>query len=99
MNLHPVQFHSGARRELRKATERYDEQLPGLGDELVSAVEDSIRLIAANPGIRSPHAFGTRRAQLRRFPYSLIYTQRVRQVIIVAVAHHRHRPDYWLRRL
>jgi plasmid stabilization system protein ParE len=84
---------------LRKAVERYDEQVPGLGDELAAEIEHSVRLIATHPDAGSPHALGTRRVQIRRFPYSLSYTERGGELIIVAVAHHRRRPDYWLRRI
>lgn len=99
MNPQPVRFLSAARRELSKAVARYDEQLPGLGDEFADAVEHTALLIATHPDAGTLHLLGTRRVQVRRFPYSLIYTARSEQIIILAVAHHRRRPEYWLRRV
>lgn len=99
MNLRTVRFHTAARRELRKAVDRYDEQVPTLGDEFAAAVEHSVRLLAVHPESGTPHRLGTRRLQVRRFPYGLVYTERDEQIIVIAVAHHRRRPEYWLRRV
>lgn len=97
--MRTVRFHGAARRELRKAVDRYDEQVPGLGDEFAAEIEHAASLIAAHPESGSPHQLGTRRVQVRRFPYALVYTIRNEQLVILAVAHHRRRPEYWLRRL
>ena len=35
---------------------------------------------------------------LRRFPYSVIYYVRGDELRVVALAHHRRRPEYWARR-
>ena len=99
MNLRSVRFHSDARRELRKAINRYDQQVPGLGDEFAAEVEHYIRLIAIHPESGSPHQVGTRRVQVRRFPYGLVYAERNEQLVVLAVAHHGRRPEYWLRRV
>jgi len=39
-----------------------------------------------------------RRMPLRRFPYSIIYYVRGDELRVVALAHHRRRPEYWARR-
>lgn len=36
-----------------------------------------------------------RRFPLRRFPYSIIYYLRNTELRVVAIAHHRRRPEYW----
>ena len=36
---------------------------------------------------------------LRRFPYSVIYLVEAAEVVILAVAHQKRRPGYWLPRL
>jgi plasmid stabilization system protein ParE len=40
-----------------------------------------------------------RRTSASRFPYSLWYVVDEGGVTILAVAHHRRKPDYWLDRL
>ena len=35
----------------------------------------------------------------RRFPYGVVYQEREGRIFIVAVAHQRRKPDYWLKRI
>jgi plasmid stabilization system protein ParE len=35
---------------------------------------------------------------VRRYPYSIVYVVRGPNVVIIAVAHHRRRPGYWMDR-
>lgn len=99
MTLRLVCFHGAARRELRKAVDRYDDQVSGLGDEFAAEVEHSVQLIATRPQSGSPHRLGTRRLQVRRFPYGVVYAERNEEIVVLAIAHHRRRPEYWLRRV
>jgi plasmid stabilization system protein ParE len=39
------------------------------------------------------------RYQVKRWPYSIAYMVRREQIVIVAIAHHRRPPDYWLDRV
>ena len=84
---------------MRRAVARYDKESPELGDELVSEVDRCVEQISRFPNSGAPHLAGTRRVLTRRFPYSVIYQQRGEQIFIVAVAHQRRKPDYWLRRI
>ena len=38
---------------------------------------------------------GSRKYVLRRFPFSVVYDLAETTVTILALAHHRRRPDYW----
>jgi toxin ParE1/3/4 len=40
-----------------------------------------------------------RRFRLRKFKYNVVYVFEADEILIVAVAHHRRRPGYWLDRL
>jgi plasmid stabilization system protein ParE len=94
----PVRFLGAARAELRRAVDRYDAQVPGLGDEFADEVKHSVRSIVANPESGSPYLAGTRRMLVRRFPFAVVYRADEQQIVVVALAHHRRRPDYWTRR-
>ena len=94
-----IQFLGAARRDLRRAVARYDAESPGLGDELINEVDRCVDHISEFPESGSPHLAGTRRLLTRRFPYSIVYQQRGQQIFVVAVAHQRRRPDFWLHRL
>ena len=94
-----IQFLGAARRDLRRAVSHYDAESPGLGDELINEVDHCVEQISHFPDSGSPYLAGTRRILTRRFPYSVVYQQRDQQIFVVAVAHQRRRPDFWLHRL
>ena len=43
-----------------------------------------------------PPELGVRRYLLRRFPYAVAYLGEVGQVVVLAVAHTRREPLYWM---
>jgi len=50
------------------------------------------------PGRWPQFELGTRRYVFPRYPFSLIYRIKDSKIEVIAVAHHRRRPDYWKRR-
>lgn len=96
----PLVFHPDAADELAEAAAWYDRQEPGLGDELEEAVVAGAVKIAERP-LAWPIWEGrpaVRVFNLRRFPYRLPYVPGDR-VLILAVAHMKRKPGYWLSRL
>lgn len=82
----------------------YDDRQASLGAEFLAVVDQAFRLIQS--GSRSlskletyngPH--DVRRLLLKRFPYAVIVLFRPEEILVVAVAHTRRRPLYWLNRL
>jgi toxin ParE1/3/4 len=97
--LHPL-----ASRELYDAAHWYDEHAsPRIADDLLVEFERTIGLIAEHPH-RWPRWIGTppspviRKAMLDRFPYLLPYYVSHSEVVVLAFAHMKRRPLYWLRR-
>ena len=90
--------------ELDEAMGYYEAERPGLGLELLDAVEETVAFAAEVPAGgerrgRGLQAHEARRFVVKRFPY-LVYVARVgdrREV--VAIAHASRRPDYWRDRL
>ena len=85
------------------ATRWYEQQRIGLGLEFLAAVDAAIVRIEENPRIGS-RALGVedddiRRIFVRRFPYHVVYIELPDRVQILAVAHDRRRPAYWVARL
>lgn len=82
----------------------YDKQQPELGDDFLDQVRLTVKQIRSNP-LRHPRLESysgnhiVRRALLARFPYMLVFACRELELILVAVAHVRRRPLYWLERL
>lgn len=94
-----VLFHRLARQEFREAVERYEEERRGPGQEFVDEVEHAITLLQQFPELGRQVNATLRRFILPRFPYYLIYrsigNDRLR---ILAIGHHRRRPEYCVAR-
>jgi toxin ParE1/3/4 len=92
-------FHPLAEQELLDAAFYYEEQRPGLGLEYLEEIEHSVNFLTRYPYVGTTVRGSIRRLVLPRFPYSLLY--RVLEddsIRILAVAHHKRRPQYWISR-
>jgi toxin ParE2 len=90
-----VRFLQSAQYELDDAVDYYNAQAPDLGQAFLLEVLASIKRICNFPD--SWHVFSseTRRCQLRRFPYGVIYAVENKTVLVIAVSHLHRGPDYW----
>lgn len=97
--MKPVIFHGEAEAEFRAAISYYDEQRAGLGAEFREEIEHAVGQIVGMPGLFSPYGEeGVRKYVVRRFPYSVFYLELEDMIWIVAVAHQRRHPRYWVHR-
>lgn len=71
---------------------------PGLGAEFISEFERVLTLLCEHPGLGVHWRNWRRRFPMRRFPFSIIYYTRGNELRVVALAHHRKRPEYWVSR-
>ncbi len=89
-----------AEAELLAAAAWYESKRPGLGVELVATIDGAIDEILAapeaNPLWRKNHPY--RRRRVPRFPYVIFYTASETAVKVVAFAHAKREPGYWLTR-
>ena len=69
-----------------------------LGLAFVAEFEKTGNRIPEYPNLGAAFRGKLRRYLFRRFPYSIIYQITPDELRIVAVAHHRRRPGYWLKR-
>jgi plasmid stabilization system protein ParE len=96
---HKLRNLRAAREEFAASVAWYEAQQPGLGREFFESVLRAARLIQAYPEIGSPDSRGrTRRLLLRRLPYPIVYRLSPDDIVIIAIAHLKRRPDYWRRR-
>jgi toxin ParE1/3/4 len=89
--------------EMIAAAAWYDERVSGLGERFLGEAEAAFARIDETPLEGPPWTHrhlpdGVRRMFLRSFPYSVVYILEPRPVV-VAVAHARRRPGYWVKRL
>lgn len=93
-------FHPAAEAEFLESVGYYESKLLGLGNALIKEFEALAELIDESPqGWQVELEPDIRRAPLQRFPLSIVYREQPRGFQILAVAHHRRRPQYWLDRL
>ncbi len=68
----------------------------GLGREFRREVEATTARLREHPRVWPQHSVsGTRRARIRRFPYTIFFLELEATLWIIAVAHNRRRPNYW----
>lgn len=94
-----IRYLDAADAEFREAIDYYNQQRPRLGFEFSDEVRDAVERIQNYPLAWTPLSKRTRRAQVHRFPYSIIYEARPDEIVIVAIQHHRRKPLNWRKRL
>jgi len=93
-------FHPAAEAEYLESIAYYESKRPGLGAMYLAEFEIVIDAICEaphrNPVERRPDV---RRMRMKRFPFTVLYREHANTVQVLAVAHQRRRPQYWLGRL
>lgn len=87
-----------AQTELDEAFLWYEEQAIGLGYEFLDEFDQSVRLIVSFPELFEEIEEGVRRCLINRFPYGIIYGIDVDEIVVIAVAHLKRKPNYWIER-
>lgn len=84
--------------EIEEAFGWYLERSPGAAEAFLIEIDQGLALVVASPGLWPLFEAGARKYVLPNFPYSLIYREAVDEIKVVAVAHHKRRPRYWIGR-
>jgi toxin ParE1/3/4 len=88
-------LHPDAREEFREAVLFYG----GAAERFVDAVEAGIAAIIQKPVRFREFEPGLRICRVSKFPYSVLYSVRERNIMILAIKHDRRDPDYWRYRI
>lgn len=94
-----IKFLEIAQIELDESVEYYNSEHSGLGDEFLVEVLNALERIKQFPRAWHPFTDITRRCQLRRFPYGIIYQILDTEILVIAVANLHRNPDYWKDRI
>ena len=96
-----AEFLEPAAQEFYESIAFYNLQRQGLGREFAKEVEGTIERIKQNPEAWTTISASkrARRCLTNRFPFGIIYQIRQDTLLIVAVWHHRRRPQTWEERL
>jgi toxin ParE1/3/4 len=94
-----IVFHPLAEQELVDVASYYEEQNQGLGLEYLAEVEGAVNLLIRYPSAGVVVQESIRQLILPKFPYSLLYRVVDDDLIrILAIAHHKRKPVYWIGR-
>ena len=94
-----VRFLTLAQHEVDEAVVWIDERAEGKGILFLDELDRVVRLVKAYPLASTEIEPEIRRCLFARFPYSLIYGIDDDTIVVVAVAHSRRSPRYWIDRL
>jgi plasmid stabilization system protein ParE len=95
LKRYAIRVVPGAERDIGAAFFWYRERNAAVANAFRIELFDAIDRLVERALLNSADAEGNRKAVLHRFPYSVVYEVQNRTVTILAVAHHRRRPDYW----
>lgn len=90
-----VILHHEAESEILGALAWYQERSRLAARAFVQELTHVIGLAAQSPRTWPSSAGSTRRVVFPRFPFDLVFRMRGDAIEIVALAHHRRRPEYW----
>jgi toxin ParE2 len=94
-----VRFLTLAQQEIDEAVVWFNEQVDGKGMDFLDELDRVVRLVKSYPFISTEIERDIRRCLFARFPYSLIYGVEQQAIVVIAVAHSRRTPRYWMDRL
>lgn len=102
--MKPLRFSPESVEELAEAAAWYASQRPELAEwfleEIARALKSAQTRTASFPRLRDlPSDLSVRRVLLSKFPYAVLFLELNDDIRIIAIAHCKRDPDYWLNRL
>lgn len=97
--MKPCVLHPQAKADLLAAVEYYERESWATAGRFSAEMEQLVAEVGANPGVFRLFHQNARRHFRFRFPYAVIYIERADEVQILAFAHFKRRPGYWVERL
>ncbi|MFW8601594.1 type II toxin-antitoxin system RelE/ParE family toxin [Desulfobacterota bacterium M19] len=87
-----------ADKELEEAIDYYNDQMTGLGEQFYNSFLDTTNYISQTPDAWKRIGTNTRRINIKRFPYLILYVLDGQDILITCVAHQHRNPTYYLER-
>lgn len=91
-------YHEAAEQELLSEVAYLEDRASGLGRRFLQEIRRIEVLLLSNPEANPEARPGLRTKVMKSFRYSIVYSLETEGVLILAIAHHRRRPFYWLGR-
>lgn len=93
------EFHPEAEAELAEGADYYFGVEPRFEGEFLDEALQAITHVRENPKSCPLIIESVRRKVLSKYPYSIFYIEVNDLIQVIAVAHHKRRPFYWLDRV
>ena len=93
-----ARFHPEAQGEYLEVIAYLGLHAPSAVESFAADVQEAVRFIEKHPEGAPVERGSVRCKLLRRFPYELYYSREADSIRILAVAHQRRRPGYWVDR-
>ena len=87
-----------ARFEVAEAALFYKQFGKELSDDILARFFETIEIITEGPLLFQTNKKGYRKANLKRFPYKIVFKLVDDNIVVVAFAHHKRKPRYWKNR-
>jgi plasmid stabilization system protein ParE len=87
-------YHPLVQREVSGILRHYDRISPSLGDEFWTELQRVLEVVSAKPEQFHFNVRGLRRANMRRFPYHLLFRVSAGSVRVVVIRHDKRHPSY-----
>ena len=97
--MKPFVLHPAARSDLFAAGEYYEREGWALAGRFAAEMDRLVGEVCANPGVFRVFRGETRRHFGGRFPYAVVYVDEPDRVLVLAFAHFKRRPGFWIDRL
>ena len=90
--------------EVAEAAAWYESQRAGLAAEFLGEIDRGLSMLMTRPAsfprlVDVAPDLEIRRMLLPRFPYAVVFLQLPNEIRVIAVAHARRQPGYWLGRV
>lgn len=94
-----LEIHPSALSDLKSAIAWYLERSEPAAVEFVAEVDRAVALVVESPARWPSGEHGTRKFVLNRFPFAVVYREKLTTLQILAIAHGHRNPEYWKGRL
>lgn len=93
-----VVLHPAAERDAEAAQGWYRDRSALAARAFLTELMDAVEHLGQPPRVGSPYLAGTHRKLLPTFSFSLVDRVEAECILLIAIAHHRRKPGYWLQR-
>jgi plasmid stabilization system protein ParE len=94
-----VRYLKVAQLEFHDAIAYYENEQANLGIRFKTNIQEAIERIKISPKLYPVVGYDVRKCTLHKIPFNILYALKQDHILIIAIAHHHRKPDYWVERV